>query len=75
MDTHHSAIGLHIGMLGVGVLGVDSHHHLSTSLMPVMTTRHLLFVLGREEECGLRTEVSGDKQNFCDNVSQLLECQ
>ena len=45
--THHGAIGLHVGIIRVGVLGVDGHHHLGASLMPVKATRHLLLVLRR----------------------------
>lgn len=43
--THQCAVCLHIGMLRVGVLGIDGDHHLVSCLVPVMSTCHLLLIL------------------------------
>lgn len=45
LGTHHGTVGLHIGMLWVGVLGVQRDHHLVRCLVPVIPACHLFLVL------------------------------
>lgn len=43
--AHHCPVGLYAGRLGVCVLGVNRYDDVISSLVPIMSTRHLLLVL------------------------------
>ena len=43
--THHRPVRLDAAELGVCVLGVNRHHNIISSLVPIVSTRHLLLVL------------------------------